>query len=722
MYSRLAVGPLEASECSGYLEARIMASGGRTTDLFNPMVSVMIHELAEGWPGLVGILADRAMLLAYGRGCTEIDDLCVMGAAEQIVDEAHFDVPLAADAVAEFAEFADEAPRVAAQAGEAWLAAPSAPARSYPPVPVPLQVVPHPSAVATFVNETGEHASKLTAAPAGGTERQVASPATDFTKGLRELTEVARSDSAMLATALEAGPVSLTHEDSNPASPALPPLPKRRTASVPRPAAPPQGETGSSPTLSNLPPLPPRPQRNAESDAPVGARSAPEARNNASNRGHESVALDNHDPEATVVEYEAGNRVPAADMPTPGSSPRPSGVVENTASVETFGPKKVDTLDPRVGEPRPQSRILITPRQKSSWWGGKKRPRLAKSAKAPRFVKSAKSAKSAKPAKPGKSFKFIKSGKSAEIVGSPESEIYADTVRVSGVPASQRLNPAATLDAYPVPPAPTARSASSLAVPRLPRGGASTHAATAAQLAPELPPWPGVEQHAEPAIEVPARVRRPSRAISAPAVQSARGRGRDISDDPFREQQPVDPFAPELIPVVTDPHGLATEWFRILRLRIEDWVASTPGRSKVLLVTSAEASAGKTFVATNLALLFGSEPSSRLLTVDGDLRWPRFEGVFGIPRQPGFADVLAGRAQLEESVHYISEVNLHVVPAGRPGNPRALMTSERLEATMAQMREMADLVIVDSPPLEPMVDVRSMAAVADGVFVVVRGG
>ena len=138
-------------------------------------------------------------------------------------------------------------------------------------------------------------------------------------------------------------------------------------------------------------------------------------------------------------------------------------------------------------------------------------------------------------------------------------------------------------------------------------------------------------------------------------------------------------------------------------------------------MTSAEASAGKTFVATNLALLFGSEPSSRLLTVDGDLRRPRFEGVFGIPRQPGFADVLAGRAQLEESVHYISEVNLHVVPAGRPGNPRTLMTSERLEATMAQMREMADLVIVDSPPLEPMVDVRSMAAVADGVLVVVRG-
>ena len=41
---------------------------------------------------------------------------------------------------------------------------------------------------------------------------------------------------------------------------------------------------------------------------------------------------------------------------------------------------------------------------------------------------------------------------------------------------------------------------------------------------------------------------------------------------------------------------------------------------------------------------------------------------------------------------------------------------------MAQMREMADLVIVDSPPLAPMVDVRSMAAVADGVLVVVRGG
>lgn len=222
----------------------------------------------------------------------------------------------------------------------------------------------------------------------------------------------------------------------------------------------------------------------------------------------------------------------------------------------------------------------------------------------------------------------------------------------------------------------------------------------------------------------------PRRARGAPPQRRPAARSRPRTDvgpssgeDPFRDAEPAEPpFGPELLPVLSDPHGLAAEWFRVLRLRVEDWLEAVGGAPRTLLVTSSEPDAGKTFVSSNLALLLANEPGLRVLLVDGDLRQPRFGALFGVPRRPGFADALARRVSIEDSVRLVPETGLSVLPAGRPGNPRDLMGPERLEPALAAMKELADLVIIDSPPMEPMVDARSMATVVDGVMMVVRAG
>lgn len=193
--------------------------------------------------------------------------------------------------------------------------------------------------------------------------------------------------------------------------------------------------------------------------------------------------------------------------------------------------------------------------------------------------------------------------------------------------------------------------------------------------------------------------------------------------DPFRNTGPEPaPFGPDLLPVISDPHGAVTEWFRMVRLALEEWIEGRGDEAQSVLVTSAEPEAGKTFVAVNLALLFANEPASRVLLVDGDMRRPRFESLFGTPARPGLADVLAGRSRLEHSVQYISEVGLYVLPAGRAGSPRNLVRCERLEPILEQMKIDVDLVIIDAPPMATWVDARSMAAAADGVLFVVRAG
>jgi Mrp family chromosome partitioning ATPase len=108
------------------------------------------------------------------------------------------------------------------------------------------------------------------------------------------------------------------------------------------------------------------------------------------------------------------------------------------------------------------------------------------------------------------------------------------------------------------------------------------------------------------------------------------------------------------------------------------------------------------------------------LLVDGDLRRPQVQSLFGIPGRPGVADVVAGRAAIDDAVQYVSEVGLSVIPAGRPGNPRDLLAPDRLAPILEELRGEHDIVVIDSPPLDPMVDTRSWSAVADGVLMVIR--
>ena len=145
------------------------------------------------------------------------------------------------------------------------------------------------------------------------------------------------------------------------------------------------------------------------------------------------------------------------------------------------------------------------------------------------------------------------------------------------------------------------------------------------------------------------------------------------------------------------------------------------GRDTIVLGGPA-AGAGTTLVAAKLALLWAHDSYQRILLIDGDLRRPQFHSVFEIPRRPGFADLLAGRCTLEECSAFISEVGLHVVTAGRPGNPRQLMEPGRVARALDAARAGFDVILVDSPPLSAMVDSRSMASAADGVVLVLRAG
>jgi capsular exopolysaccharide synthesis family protein len=113
-----------------------------------------------------------------------------------------------------------------------------------------------------------------------------------------------------------------------------------------------------------------------------------------------------------------------------------------------------------------------------------------------------------------------------------------------------------------------------------------------------------------------------------------------------------------------------------------------------------------------------------VLLVDSDLRRPMVHQYLGLNRGPentkGFSDLLA---QTDEEIgSYILKVgNLDVIPGGTlPENPVGILSSPRAQELLAQMRRQYRLIILDSPPIVPIADSHVLAALADGVVIVVR--
>ena len=171
---------------------------------------------------------------------------------------------------------------------------------------------------------------------------------------------------------------------------------------------------------------------------------------------------------------------------------------------------------------------------------------------------------------------------------------------------------------------------------------------------------------------------------------------------------------------LADPQSAGAEAYRSLRTSVQFLLADRGVRS--LLVTSAQASEGKTTTACNLAVVLASA-GMNIALVDGDLRRPRVHELFGLAQEPGLttalvADSPGGCVQPVEGL-----ARLVVMTAGpTPTNPSEMLVSSRVDNVVAGLAERYDLVIVDSPPVVPISDAVTLARKVDAVVLVSRAG
>lgn len=189
----------------------------------------------------------------------------------------------------------------------------------------------------------------------------------------------------------------------------------------------------------------------------------------------------------------------------------------------------------------------------------------------------------------------------------------------------------------------------------------------------------------------------------------------------FRKHKPAE----RKIVVEAKSRDAVNEAFRVLRTNLEYMGAGNGDRSgcRVIAVTSANPGSGKTFISVNLAKVLAVK-GKRVLVVDLDLRKGSLSRLLGKPRH-GITDFIIGRSGQDEiTVMDIDGMEtLRGVGVGTvPPNPAELLSSERLDTFISDMRRQYDFIILDCPPVEIVTDAQVINRVADMTIFVIRAG
>lgn len=142
---------------------------------------------------------------------------------------------------------------------------------------------------------------------------------------------------------------------------------------------------------------------------------------------------------------------------------------------------------------------------------------------------------------------------------------------------------------------------------------------------------------------------------------------------------------------------------------------------KVLLVTSTVPAEGKTTLSLNLAIAMAHR-GMKVLLIDGDLRNPKMGERIGIKRQEyTMRDALEEAVSLEEAAQYLEEFSLfYLGNRTKIQNSVAVIQSRKMKELIAQAREFADIVIIDTPPCGMLADAGAYCEYADSMLMVVK--
>lgn len=173
--------------------------------------------------------------------------------------------------------------------------------------------------------------------------------------------------------------------------------------------------------------------------------------------------------------------------------------------------------------------------------------------------------------------------------------------------------------------------------------------------------------------------------------------------------------------VARAPKSIVSENIKSLRTNLQ--FTAVDRNLKTILVTSTNASEGKSFVSSNLAISF-AQAGKKVLIVDCDLRKGRLHKLFKMFNNAGLSDLLADSVKnMSRYIRKTSVDKLDLITCGTyPPNPSELLASQRNKKVLAGLRSHYDIIVLDGAPVGGLSDSVILSSLVDEVLIVTKDG
>lgn len=161
-----------------------------------------------------------------------------------------------------------------------------------------------------------------------------------------------------------------------------------------------------------------------------------------------------------------------------------------------------------------------------------------------------------------------------------------------------------------------------------------------------------------------------------------------------------------------------SEAYKIARTNMLFSVASDDFHTVVF--TSASSHEGKSTTSINMAVSV-AKAGKKTLLIDADMRKPTIDRRLKIENKKGLSDILGGFCTIEEGTSYGVYENLDVIGTVTiPPNPSELLGSKRMEETIKTLQAKYEMILIDTPPVDIVIDSQLMNKYISGIVFIVK--
>ena len=140
---------------------------------------------------------------------------------------------------------------------------------------------------------------------------------------------------------------------------------------------------------------------------------------------------------------------------------------------------------------------------------------------------------------------------------------------------------------------------------------------------------------------------------------------------------------------------------------------------KTLLITSPDPGAGKSTILANLGVSI-AHAGHKVVIIDGDLRKPKLHTICQVTNQVGLSNLLEGTKQIDEVLQWVDRY-MGILPSGpSTADPTLLLSSEKMSGLISDLGNDFEYVLIDSPAIFAVPDVKLLASHVDGLILVVN--